>query len=130
MPADTILVVDDDLQLLMLAARMLKVEGYVVHTAPSTEEALDVAAGLEPISLLFTDVVLPGRSGLELAVELRETRPELPVLVTTGEWHGNVRTAIDRSGFHLLCKPYDFDEIHAAVRRAMTTPDPGPVLTA
>ena len=122
MPMPTALVVDDDLQLLDLASRLLTMDGMDVLRAASAEDALAVASDAGPLDLLFTDVVLPGRSGIELALDLVAARPGLPVLLTTGEWHGEVRKAIDASALPYLLKPYGLDEVHEAIHRVLGPP--------
>jgi len=123
----TALVVDDDRALLALATRILVVDGFEVVAAPSAEAALAAAVAVPVLDLLFTDVVLPGDSGLALAAALRLERPTLPVLVTTGQWEGEVREAIKRAGHHLIRKPYDAPSVRRAVHLAIAAPDPGPV---
>lgn len=111
------LVVEDDGPLLDLAAQILERAGYRTIRAGSAEEAVAVAAD-EHLALLFTDVVLPGRSGLELAAELASERRDLPVLITTGQWDDAVRhVAVERAGHLVLRKPYTAQQV---VNAAMT----------
>ena len=82
--AGTALLVDDEALVRMSTADMLTDLGYKVVQAASAEEALRlVDAGLDP-SLLVTDHLMPGKSGTELARELRGRRPETRVLVMSG----------------------------------------------
>jgi CheY-like chemotaxis protein len=78
---ETILLVDDDVEVLEITREMLERLGYLVLDALSAEEAVRVALGHPgPIQLLLTDVVMPGASGHDLAQQLALPRPEMKVL--------------------------------------------------
>src|SRR6516225_5261780 len=82
---ETILVVEDDEDVLMVAAENLRELGYHVETAVNAVQALHILKGDDPVDLLFSDVIMPGgMNGLQLAVEARRIRPELKVLLTSG----------------------------------------------
>jgi PAS domain S-box-containing protein len=111
----TILVVDDDLEVLDLAEVLLVRSGYRVMRASDTAGALQYLAGPEPISLLFTDVVLgAGETGPKLAAEALKIRPGLPVLYTSGFAHGALDDA-DREPDQFLAKPYELVELIARI---------------
>ena len=77
----TILLVDDEPNILTLARKMLEGEGYEILDALNAEEAVRVAAAYAgPIHLLLTDIVMPGASGQDLAQLLGLQRPDLRVL--------------------------------------------------
>ena len=81
----TVLVLDDDANVLDVVREILEAEGYGVLKALNGEEALRVAqAHPGPIALLLTDVVMPGLSGPEAAQRLRATRPDTKVLFMSG----------------------------------------------
>jgi len=81
----TVLLVEDEEAVRKLGVRILQEAGFSVLPASHAAEALQVAgAHSEPIHLLVTDVVMPGRSGVELAAELSKQRPGLRVLFTSG----------------------------------------------
>jgi CheY-like chemotaxis protein len=83
--AATILVCEDNDQLLRLVGIMLSVHGYRVLLAASAEQALELAAEHpDAIDVLVTDVDLPQMSGPELAVRLKANLPALEVLVLSG----------------------------------------------
>ncbi len=74
---ETILVVDDEPEVLAMAREILEARKFRVLVAGSPEEALSLAqAHPEPIHILLTDVVMPGLNGRELADRLRVVRPE------------------------------------------------------
>jgi hypothetical protein len=82
---ETILVVEDDEDVLLVAAENLTELGYHVETAVNAAQALEILKGDDPVDLLFSDVVMPGgMNGVQLAVEARRIRPELKVLLTSG----------------------------------------------
>jgi CheY-like chemotaxis protein len=82
---ETILVVEDDEDVLAVAAESLRELGYQVVTAINAAQALEILRGNQPVELLFSDVIMPGSmNGAQLAVEARRIRPELKVLLTSG----------------------------------------------
>jgi CheY-like chemotaxis protein len=112
----TVLVVDDEAVLRAIAERVMVGAGHRVLLAASGEEALEVAARAGRIDLLFTDIVMPGMHGIDLAAALRATRPDQRVLVTSGFTPDD----IDRRGVGLaetpfLPKPYTPAELREAV---------------
>ncbi len=83
--SETILIADDDGQILCVLSEVLREVGYSVLTARDSFEALDVVAQDDvEIDILVSDVVMPGMDGRELADRLREENPDLPVLFITG----------------------------------------------
>jgi PAS domain S-box-containing protein len=101
-----ILIVEDEATVLELAARVLTSLGYRVRTASSFEEAMSIwSTSKDEIGLLFTDVVLPGRSGTDIASEMRKDRPDLRILFTSGYAGEGWDLGVDpRTSF--LPKPY------------------------
>ncbi len=79
----SVAVVDDEPALCAAYAAAIEAAGYQVTTYPDGQEAL-AALATRPPHVLVTDVVMPGMSGLELAADLRELYPNLPVLVVSG----------------------------------------------
>jgi CheY-like chemotaxis protein len=78
---ETILVVDDEPEVVSLATNVLEAEGYMVISTGDPREALRIARSRpEPLDLLLTDVVMPGMNGRELAGRLRVFRPGIKVL--------------------------------------------------
>jgi CheY-like chemotaxis protein len=106
--SETVLVVEDNDIVRRLAVRVLAANGYQVLEAGDGAEALRVyAAQQERIALVMTDVVLPGMSGKELADKLREVRPDLKVLYTSGYTENTIaHQGVVDAGVHFLAKPY------------------------
>jgi PAS domain S-box-containing protein len=111
-----VLLVEDNEHVREFAHQLLDELGYRVLSAASAEEALEVMAA-EPIDLLFTDVVMPGRSGLELARLAREENPALPVLLASGYSEEIVGSA--GSEFEIVRKPYDVALLETALGEAL-----------
>jgi signal transduction histidine kinase/DNA-binding response OmpR family regulator len=117
----TILLVDDEASLLRATARILRHLGYTV--LPFADAAGAVAALKEhrgEVDLALLDVMLPGISGPALLQLLREVRPELPVLFTSGYARDARELQMVRQlGADALRKPFSVDELAAAVRRVL-----------
>ena len=104
----TILVVEDEASLRKLTCSTLKQNGYKILEAKDGPEAIEVARQYHgDIHLLFTDVVMPGMSGHELAGKLSSQRPKMKVLYTSGYTDGAVAThGVLESGVVILRKPF------------------------
>jgi PAS domain S-box-containing protein len=124
---ETVLVVEDDARLRLAAGRQLTALGYRVRDAQNAAAALAILARGDRVSLLFTDVVMPGTTdGVDLARQATRLWPDLKVLLTSG--FPGVR-GIDNLGaaspFRMLNKPYRRDELAHAVREVLDgDPDP------
>jgi len=107
----TILAVDDDPLVLMNTVAMLEDMGHVVIDAMSGAEALTKLHGAA-IDLMITDQAMPGMSGSELARQVHELRPGLPVILATGyaELPPSGNAALPR-----LPKPFSQAELERAV---------------
>jgi DNA-binding NtrC family response regulator len=82
---ETILLVEDDEDVLAVAAESLRELGYRVLTAGNAAQGLEILRGDEPIDLLLSDVIMPGgMNGVQLAVEARRISPKLKVLLASG----------------------------------------------
>lgn len=119
--AETVLLVEDDLPVRRLMARLLHKLGYVVLEAIGGREALDLSARHEgPIHLLVTDVVMPGMSGPELAEEIRRRRPRVGVMFVTGFTSDELqRYGLKAGAVDVLMKPFSTAELARRVRGAL-----------
>lgn len=114
----TVLVVDDDRQLLELVRAILVDAGFRVLTAEDGAEALKVAVELqEPIGLLLTDIVLPEMSGRKLAQCMGPLHPEMKILFMSG--YGDNIVHREEYGDSLLNKPFGPDKLLKKVREAI-----------
>jgi len=118
---ETILVVDDEEGLLEIAEESLQALGYRVITANNANQALKRLSEDDSISLLFSDVVMPGGiSGYELAELAVEQQPELKVLLTSGYTKKVVaHNGQAKFNSHLLCKPYTQFELAHQIRSVL-----------
>ena len=122
--AETVLVVDDDAPIRVLVSDVLRRLGYRVLTAEHAEAALDTAREhLDSLRLVLTDVVMPGRSGLDLAKELNQSMPQVPVLFMSGHPERVLASngrAVPPAAF--LQKPFALDMLALRVRQAIDRP--------
>ena len=118
--SEHVLVVEDDDLVRGAAEKQLKSLGYRVTVAADGKTAMERLAGAPDVALLFTDVVMPGMNGRQLAEQALLLRPELKVLFTSGysQDTGHHRGRPDR-GVHLLRKPYRKTELAVKVREAL-----------
>jgi two-component system cell cycle sensor histidine kinase/response regulator CckA len=116
---ETVLVVEDDPAVRMIAAELLSRAGYDVVAAGGGEQAL-ARAQERPPDLLLTDVVMPGMSGSELGVALREGHPGLPVLFMSGYTDDIVmRHGVSERRLAFVEKPFTRHTLLEAVRNAL-----------
>jgi DNA-binding NtrC family response regulator len=93
-----------------------------VLEAESGERALELL-GREPVDLVFSDVRMPGMSGVELLRRVRSSHPEIPVvLMTAFTTEENVQEAVREGVFTVLAKPFDMQAAVSAVSRALKRP--------
>ena len=118
-PRTSILVVDDDPDLLRLMQIRLTAAGYAVTTADSAERALAQASVTRP-RLLVTDLRMGGMDGMALFEAIRAENPTLPVIILTA--HGTIPdavAAVNRGVFGYLTKPFDAKALLIEVERAL-----------
>jgi signal transduction histidine kinase/CheY-like chemotaxis protein len=111
-----VLVVEDNEEVGQFAETLLAELGHDVLRARTGQEALAIARRF-PVDAVFTDVVMPGMSGIELAERLEEAVPGVPVLLTTGYSDEIARSGA--SGRPVVFKPYRLDTLAAALDQAL-----------
>ncbi len=118
---ETILIVDDEVDLLDLAKDYLEEIGCRVYTASRGAEALAILESNPSIDLLFSDVVMPGRmNGYELAEQACEKHPHLKVLLTSGFTKKvAAKKGQDRIIAKLLTKPYSRENLIKSVKELL-----------
>ncbi|MBM3116896.1 sigma 54-interacting transcriptional regulator [Jeongeupia naejangsanensis] len=129
MSGASLLLVDDDVDLLRLLSMRLTAAGYRVSTAETVQAALAQLAVSTP-QLVISDVRLPDGDGLALFGEIRARLPALPVILLTA--HGTIPDAVDatsRGVFGYLTKPFDskvlLDKVRQALSVSAATPEAG-----
>ena len=123
--SDLILVVEDDDDVRGVTERRLESLGYRVVAARSGREAIDICEAGRPISLVFSDVVMPGGlSGYDVADWMRVNRPDVRVLLTSGYNDELVDDIPKLRSLKMLPKPYSRAQLAIAVEEAMAEPRP------
>ncbi|MCG6895115.1 MAG: response regulator [Desulfobacteraceae bacterium] len=126
---ETILVVDDEEWIREVAAAMLKKLGYEVIEAAGGKEAVDIVAEKGgSIDLVVLDMIMPGMDGGEAFDRIRDNRPHLPVLLSSGyAVDGQAKTILNRGCDGFLQKPYRISvlsqKIRAVLERRRDTPN-------
>ncbi len=117
---ETILVVEDDTLVRHYVLTQLHALGYVTLDAANANEALLLARNGRAFDLLFTDVIMPGMNGRQLADEMAKLRPGLKVLFTSGYTENAIihHGRLDE-GVLLLAKPYRKSDMAIMIRRAL-----------
>jgi signal transduction histidine kinase len=123
--SETVLVVEDDPDVLDIAVETLSDLGYRILVAYDGVEAMAILERDEPIDLLFTDIVMPyGINGIQLARQARKLRQDIKVLLTSGY---TMQTLSAEYGaekeFTIIGKPYRQAELAEHVRRALGRQD-------
>jgi two-component system cell cycle sensor histidine kinase/response regulator CckA len=106
--SETILLVEDDVEVRQVASRILRRNGYRVLEAENGADALRVAEGeAEPVDLIVTDIVMPEMGGTELAQRIREKQPDARILFTSGYTEdAAVRQSLLQEGEAFIEKPF------------------------
>ena len=123
-PTASLLVVDDDADMLRLLSMRLTAAGYRVVAVSSAESALNQLE-LERPALVLSDVRLPGKDGLALFDIVRARHPSLPVILLTA--HGTIPDAVEataRGVFGYLTKPFDGKELLEKIAQALALSAP------
>ena len=120
-PADTagtVLLVEDNADVAEVGAGYLRQLGYRVRSVANAQAAIAALRLDANVELVFSDILMPGgMNGLELAHEIREKFPGIPVLLTTG-YSASAQDAV-RHGVVVLQKPYDLEGLRRNIREAI-----------
>jgi len=118
--AETVLIVEDEEDLLMLGAELFRAIGYEVYTASSAEQAIELLAGHDDIDILFSDVMMPnGMNGMQLASLVRERYPQIKIVLASGYAMPALQNELQNlEPFHYINKPYQLSDLAKVLRRA------------
>ncbi|WP_242126962.1 CHASE3 domain-containing protein [Sphingobium sp. Sx8-8] len=117
---EIILVVEDEERVRHMSVDSLRELGYTIVQASDGEQALEMLAIQPRIDMLFTDIVMPGINGRELADRARKTRPALKILYTTGYTRNAiVHNGMLDPGVSFLAKPFTLDQLAMKVRQVL-----------
>jgi len=116
---ETILIVDDEKNYLLVLQALLEDAGYEVITCDNASEALEVITSHD-LDLVITDMRMPGVDGMEFLVQLRGLQPEIPVIMMTA--YATVEKAVEamkRGAFDYITKPFKNEELILTIRKAL-----------
>jgi CheY-like chemotaxis protein len=123
----SILIIDDDPDVLRTLRRVVESQGHTVHEAADGVTALRFFAG-QPTDLVITDIYMPGMDGIELIMRIKEAFPEARVVAMSGGGRlpmDNVLGAASMLGAEaLLEKPFTVEDVASAVERALAASRP------
>nr|WP_240350432.1 PAS domain-containing protein [Pseudomonas viridiflava] len=115
-----LLVVEDNLEIGEFSSQTLRELGYDIHWAKSGVEALEVLAErADAFHAVFSDVVMPGMNGVELALEVQRLYPTLPIVLTSG--YSPALAQGNSQGFTFLQKPYSVEALARLLRNEIST---------
>lgn len=118
-----ILIVDDEKDIRVLIADILRDEGYSTRTA-GTSDACMAEIEAAPPGLIILDIWLKDSTmdGIDILKSVKRDRPEIPVVIISG--HGNIDiavAAIKQGAYDFIQKPFNIDQLLVVMRRAMET---------
>jgi len=116
---ETILVVDDEKNYLLVLSAVLEEEGYEVLTAQSGHKALEIQESSD-LDLILTDMKMPGMDGIRLLEKIKALDPDLPVIMMTA--HGTVDKAVEamqKGAYSYILKPFDNERLTIYVKKAV-----------
>ena len=115
----SVLVVDDERNMLMVMELALTDAGYLVHTAERAEDALKMIDDPD-LDVILSDLKMPGMGGDEFIRRSRQIRPDVPIIVVTA--YGSIRSAIEcikAGASNYLTKPFEPEELQFSVENAL-----------
>ncbi len=116
---DTILIVDDEKNYLVVLEALLSPEGYEIITSEKAQDALRVIREAD-VDLVLTDMKMPGMTGMELLGEARKIKPELPIIMMTA--YGTIEMAVEamkKHAYDYITKPFRNEELKLTIRKAL-----------
>jgi len=118
---ECVLIVDDEPNMLRVLRGLLRREGYLTYEASNGERALELLDD-HPVDAILSDFKMPHMNGLELLHAVQRRQLQIPVILLTA--HGTIGGAVEalkQGAFDYLTKPFDPDEIHQIVAKAVRT---------
>jgi CheY-like chemotaxis protein len=116
-PEGCVLVVEDNTDVGAFAEQALADLGFETRRASTAAEALALIENGGQFDVVFSDIVMPGQSGIDLARAIRQRWPDLPVLLTTG--YSDALAIQQEDSFPVLHKPYSLEALSAALGKAV-----------
>jgi CheY-like chemotaxis protein len=112
-----ILVVEDDLFVANAVCELIEVLGYDCHLAVCGAAALAYLRAGHPVSLVFSDILMPEMNGIELGTVVHTEFPKIPVILTTG--YAEMADLAKWTGLPILQKPYGMRQLNDALAEAL-----------
>ncbi|MBC8420072.1 MAG: sigma-54 dependent transcriptional regulator [Proteobacteria bacterium] len=116
---ETILIVDDEKNYLVVLEALLSAEGYEIVTANDAKAALATVREAD-LDMVITDMKMPGMSGMELLEKCKKTKPELPVIMMTA--FGTIEMAVEamkKHAYDYIQKPFENEQLKLTVKKAL-----------
>ena len=116
---ETILIVDDEKNYLVVLEALLSPEGYEIITADNARSALRLIEESD-LDLVLTDMKMPGVSGMELLEQCKKINPEVPVIMMTA--YGTIEMAVQamkKHAFDYITKPFQNEELKLTIKKAL-----------
>jgi two-component system NtrC family response regulator len=116
---ETILIVDDEKNYLVVLEALLSSEGYEIITANYAKDALHLIEESD-LDLIITDMKMPAMSGMELLVESKKMKPEVPVIMMTA--FGTIEMAVEamkKQAYDYITKPFKNEELKLTIKKAL-----------
>lgn len=116
---DTLLIVDDEKNYLVVLEALLSPEGYEIMTSDKAQDALRLLREAD-VDLVLTDMKMPGMSGMELLEEAKKIKPEVPVIMMTA--YGTIELAVEamkKRAYDYITKPFQNEELKLTLRKAL-----------
>ncbi len=112
-----VFVIDDELVIRNLFARVLTVKGHEVISVDNGKDALQKVME-QSFDIVFTDIIMPGTDGIVTFKALRKLKPDLPIVIMTGyAVEDKIEEAMSLGAMDYLYKPFDICEIIAILKR-------------
>lgn len=118
---DTILIVDDEKNYLVVLEALLAQEGYEIVTADNARSALRLIEESD-LDLVITDMKMPGMNGMDLLEESKKIKPELPLIMMTA--FGTIEMAVEamkKQAYHYITKPFQNEELKLTIKKGLET---------
>jgi two-component system NtrC family response regulator len=118
---ESILIVDDEKNYLVVLEALLNSEGYEIIGMDDPIKALRFIADSD-LDLVITDMKMPGMDGMELLEKTKQLKPDLPVIMMTA--HGTIEMAVEamkKKAYHYITKPFQNEELKLTIQKALET---------
>jgi two-component system NtrC family response regulator len=116
---ETILIVDDEKNYLVVLEALLRPEGYEIVTADSARSALRLIEESD-LDLVLTDMKMPGMNGMDLLEHCKRIKPEVPVIMMTA--YGTIEMAVEamkKHAYDYITKPFQNEEMKVTIKKAL-----------